>query len=247
MAIAFSGGVDSSLLLRLALDTLGPDNVLALTARSCLLTARELERAASWPARHGLAGKVRHFFVDLDPLAWKEFAANPADRCYQCKSRIYPILLEHGRSQGMTVLLDGTNYDDLHADRPGLRALRELGIGIPLAAAMLCKQEVRELAHILGLDTWDAPSGSCLATRIPEGTAITPKRLALIAAFEARLESYGYPGCRVSLDRSQPDAVTIQVREKDLSRFAAERRRANLLDFFSDSGIRKVFLDLRGR
>lgn len=247
VAVAFSGGVDSSLLLRLAFDTLGQANVLALTARSCLLTPRDLERAVTWPERHGLAGKVNHVFVDIKPLAWPEFAANPADRCYQCKHRVYTVLQEQARRQGMEILLDGTNYDDLHSGRPGLKALRELRIGTPLVSALLGKDEVRRLAHELGLDTWDAPSASCLATRIPEGLAITPKRLALIAALEAYLEQLGFAGCRVRLDRWCENTVYVQVQEKDLSQFAVGHQRLELLDFFSNSGAKKVFLDLRGR
>lgn len=247
VAVAFSGGVDSSLLLRLAFDTLGPANVLALTARSCLLPARDLERAATWPARHGLAGKVNHVFIDIKPLAWPEFVTNPADRCYHCKSLVYTILLEYAHRQGIEVLLDGTNHDDLHSGRPGLKALRELRIGTPLVSALLGKDEVRRLAHELGLDTWDAPSASCLATRIPEGLAITPKRLALIAVLEAHLEKLGFAGSRVRLDRWREDTVYVQLQEKDLSHFAVGPRRSELLDFFRNSGVKKVFLDLQGR
>ena len=246
VAIAFSGGADSSLLLRLALDTLGAAQVLALTASSCLLPARELERAATWPARHGLKG-LRHLVVEIDPLAWPEFTSNPADRCYRCKSRVYRVLREQARGQEIETLLDGTNADDLHSERPGLRASRELDIGAPLAEAGLRKEEVRQLSRELGLDTWDAPSASCLATRIPEGLAITPERLGRINILEAYLEQLGYAGCRVRLDRWREDAVAVQIREKDLVRFAASPQRESLLRFFSDSGVKKVFLDLRGR
>lgn len=247
VAIAFSGGADSSLLLSLALDTLGVANVLVLTARSCLLPSRDLERAAGWPARHGLAGRVSHVFIDIQPLAWGEFTRNPADRCYLCKSRGYRLFLDYARRQGVAGLLDGTNADDLHSDRPGLKALHELGIETPLAAAGLSKAEVRALSRELGLDTWDAPSASCLATRIPEGLAITPERLARIDILESHLEQLGYEGCRVRLDRWHEDIVYVQVQEKDLSRLAAGPERMVLLDFFNDSGIKKVFFDLRGR
>jgi uncharacterized protein len=246
VAIAFSGGADSSLLLWLALDTLGPDQVLVLTARSCLLPPRDLERAAGWPARHGLAG-VRYVFVDIEPLAWDEFTRNPADRCYLCKTRVYRLFLEQARRQGVTLLIDGTNGDDLRSDRPGLRAIGELGIGTPLAAAGLSKPEIRALSRELGLDTWDAPSASCLATRIPEGLAITPERLARIDILESHLQRIGFAGCRVRLDRWYEDRVYVQVQEKNLPRLAGGQERTALLDFFNDSGITKVFLDLQGR
>lgn len=247
VAIAFSGGADSSLLLWLALDTLGPAQVLVLTARSCLLPLRDLERAAGWPARHGLAGRVSHVFVDIQPLAWGEFTRNPADRCYLCKSRVYRLLLEQVRRQGFAQLLDGTNVDDLGSDRPGLRAIGELGIETPLAAVGLSKAEVRALSRELGLDTWDAPSASCLATRIPEGLTITAERLARIDILETHLEHIGCAGCRVRLDRFHEDRVYVQVQEKDLPRLAGGRERTTLLDFFNDSGVTKVFLDLQGR
>lgn len=246
-AIAFSGGADSSLLLALALDTLGADKVLVLTARSCLLPARDLERAAGWPGRHGRAAGVSHVFIDIQPLAWGEFTRNPADRCYLCKSRVYRLFLDYARRQGVTVLLDGTNADDLHSERPGLKALHELGIVTPLAAAGLSKQEVRALSRELGLDTWDAPSASCLATRIPEGLAITPERLARIDHLEAYLAEIGCAGSRVRLDRRREDIAYVQVQEKDLPRLMAGGTRKVLLDFFNDSGMKNVFLDLRGR
>jgi uncharacterized protein len=246
-AIAFSGGADSSLLLSLAVNTLGVDKVLVLTARSCLLPAKDLERAAGWPARHGLAGRVSHIFIDIQPLAWDEFTRNPADRCYQCKSRVYRLFLDYARRQGITVLLDGTNADDLHSDRPGLKALHELGIATPLAAAGLSKQEVRALSRELGLDTWDAPSASCLATRIPAGLAITPERLARIDLLETHLAVSGCAGCRVRLDRRCEDIAYVEVQEKDLPRLLAGGTRTAILNFFNDSGIKKVFFDLRGR
>lgn len=247
VAIAFSGGADSSLLLWLALDTLGPANVLVLTARSSLLPPRHLEWATSWPARQGLAGRVSHLLVDIQPLAWTEFASNPADRCYLCKSRVYRLFLDHARRQGMAELLDGTNADDLQSERPGLKALQELGIVTPLAAAGLSKAEVRALSRQIGLDTWDVPSASCLATRIPEGLAITPARLARIDILETYLEGIGCEGCRVRLDRRDEDTVYVQVQEKDLPRLVAGWERGDLLDFFNDFGTKKVFLDLRGR
>lgn len=247
VAVAFSGGADSSLLLRLAADVLGPGRVLALTARSCLMPGRDLDNAATWAARHGLADTISHRFIDIWPLAWDDFAANPSDRCYRCKSRVYPVLQEEARRQGMATLLDGTNADDLDSDRPGLKALRELGIISPLAAAGLSKEEVRRLGRELSLDNWDRPSASCLATRIPTGLDVTAERLALIGLLEDFLLERGVAGCRVRLDRWRADAVAVEVRIEDLARIVEGGLRSELLDFFRNSGMNNVVLDLRGR
>lgn len=247
VAVAFSGGADSSLLLRLAVDVLGSGKVLALTARSCLLSERDLANAETWVARHGLAEWATHLLIDVQPLSWDEFAANPPDRCYQCKSRVYGTLLAQARQQGRTTLLDGTNADDLCSDRPGLRVLGELDIISPLAAAGLSKEEVRQLGRKLGLDNWNAPSASCLATRIPAGLTITTERLTHIGSLEDYLVRLGFPGCRVRLDSWQEDTVYVAVQEEDLARLASSVDRSDLLNFFSDSGAKKVFLDLRGR
>lgn len=247
VAVAFSGGADSSLLLRLAADVVGPGRVLALTARSCLLPDRDLDNAATWAARHGLAETISHQFVDIQPLVWQEFAANPPDRCYRCKSRVYSVLREEARRQGIAILLDGTNADDLVSDRPGLRALREMGIVSPLAAAGLCKDEVRRLGRELGLDNWDMLSASCLATRIPTGLVVTAARLALVGLLEDFLLQHGVAGCRVRLDRWREDTVAVEVRGEDLARIVAGELRGELLNFFRHSGKINVFLDLRGR
>ncbi|MCL7488287.1 MAG: ATP-dependent sacrificial sulfur transferase LarE [Desulfobulbaceae bacterium] len=247
VAVAFSGGADSSLLLRKALTVLGSENVLALTARSCLLKQSEIDYASTWLARHGYGEQARHEFVELQPLSWEEFVRNPPDRCYVCKLRVYGMFLEAGARQGITRLIDGTNVDDLRSDRPGLRAIRELDIGTPLAAAGLAKDEVRRMSREIGLDTWDHPSASCLATRIPHGLEITETRIVLIEKLESHLESLGFPGCRVRLDSRYCEKIFIQVREKDIPRLATPPARPALVDFFNDSGVKKIYLDLLGR
>jgi len=247
VAIAFSGGADSSLLVRKALEVLGPDNVLLLTARSCLLKQHEIDHASSWLSRHGFGGQVRHEFVELQPLAWDEFVQNPYNRCYLCKLRVYRMFAEISAQVGIAKLIDGTNDDDMHSTRPGLQALRELDIGTPLAEAGLCKENVRSLSRNIGLDTWDRPSGSCLATRIPEGLQITRERIALVEKMEQQLESIGFEGCRVRLDPQQSDKIYIQVQDNDVEALAAAANRSTLVHFFNDSGVKKIFMDLNGR
>lgn len=247
VALAFSGGADSSLLLRKALDVLGTGNVLVLTARSCLLKKSEVERAVTWLSRHDYSDQVRHEFVEVQPLSWEEFVLNPPDRCYLCKLRVYRLFLEICSQHGITTLIDGTNYDDLHSDRPGLRALQELEIGTPLADAGLTKEEVRRMSRDVGLDTWDHPSASCLATRLPSGLEISLERIALVEKLELYLESIGFHGCRVRLDQKESEKIIIQVLDKDIAQLASAANRTELIHFFNDFGVKKVLLDLNGR
>ncbi|HHO46991.1 MAG TPA: ATP-dependent sacrificial sulfur transferase LarE [Desulfobacteraceae bacterium] len=247
VAIAFSGGADSSLLLKLALDILGPDRVLVLTARSCLVKPADTRRAADWFIRHAVSPTPVHEFVDLQPLLWDDFVRNPEHRCYLCKSRIYTIFCEITRGRGFAVLADGTNADDMNSARPGLRAIRELGIETPLAAAGLTKDEVRELSRQLGLETWNQPSASCLATRLPTGLPVTADRLERVAGMEKYLDDAGFSGCRVRLDKHDAARVLIQVQRKDLPRIAASPQRDYLIDFLNNMHITSVALDLRGR
>lgn len=247
VAIAFSGGADSSLLAGKALEVLGPDNVALLTARSCLLKQGDLANAADWLVRHGYGERGRHHFIELDPLSWPEFVLNPPDRCYACKLRVFTAFLEYAESLGFNHLIDGTNFEDLHTDRPGLRALRELNIGSPLAEAGLRKEEVRSLGRSLGIDTCDRPSASCLATRIPDGLPIAEQYLERIDEIELYLEAFGLNGCRARLDAKNKEKIFLQVLEEDLARVIDPVFRAELFEFLSNFDIKEVLLDLHGR
>ena len=184
VALAFSGGVDSSLLLKCALGTLGVGNVLVLFARSELLKPEEIERAANWLVENGYPQGGQMEIVQLHPLGWKEFVGNGENRCYFCKRRIYSLFRERMEMRGFTCLIDGTNTDDFKGRRAGLRAIHELGVRMPLVEAGFDKANVRFLSQQLGLATWDRPSASCLATRIPTGMEITSQRLRRIEVFE---------------------------------------------------------------
>jgi len=246
-AVAFSGGADSSLLLWYALQVLGLGKVVTLTSRSCLLKPHELERVSAWFARHDPQGRAVHEFIDITPLKWAEFAANPADRCYLCKSRVYRRFLDRAGELGIDVLMDGTNADDMQSDRPGLRALRELGIETPLARAGFSKEDVRGLSREIALNTWDQPSSSCLATRVPSGMEITDKRISLIAQAESILEEMGFAGCRVRLTGLGADSALIQVQKKDVPRIAEDRNRPYILERLGKIGFSRVILDMCGR
>lgn len=247
VAVAFSGGIDSSLVVKCALDALGPENVLILFGESELLKASEVKRALQWPAAHGYGQNVLVERVVLHPLGWKEFVANPEDRCYSCKSRIYSLFRERMERRGFSLLLDGTNTDDLQSSRPGLQALHELGVQTPLAAANLDKADVRSLSRQLGLAGWDAPSASCLATRISTGMKITDERLRRIELWENGLEHFGFSGCRVRLEDERGQTVRVAIRTADFETMLNPAIRLALLRFLQKNGVVKVLLDLEGR
>ncbi|OQX18603.1 MAG: TIGR00268 family protein [Desulfobulbaceae bacterium A2] len=245
VTLAFSGGVDSSLLARVALGVLGVGNVLLLHCASCLESPSELEQALGWPERHGLKGVALHR-VALAPLGWKEFVANTPERCYFCKRRLYGQLQEEIELLGAGALCDATNLDDLKQRRPGLRAIRELGVRMPLVEAGCNKEDIRRLSRELGLDTWDAPSNSCLATRIPHNLPITEERLLRIARWETFLHGHGFAGCRVRLF-SDEKGVLLAVRGRDMERLAVASVRCLILQYFISCGMEQVALDLAGR
>lgn len=215
VAVAFSGGVDSSLLLISACKTLGAENVLALTARSSLTTSEELERAAE------LAGKIgaKHIGVEIEPLELPEVAENTPMRCYHCKKAIYSALIQKAAMEGFGVLLDGQNADDESSYRPGRKAATELGVVSPLK--MLSKNEIREAVRKYGLSEADKPASPCLATRIPYGTRITAEALRRIEAYEEWIRERGYEIVRVrhhgELARIETDVPLRLIGEKGLA------------------------------
>ncbi|MBM9535501.1 ATP-dependent sacrificial sulfur transferase LarE [Desulfobulbus alkaliphilus] len=247
VAIAFSGGIDSSLLVKCALDTLGAGNVLPLFGRSELLKSGEIERAESWPVDNGYPRGVELEVVDLQPLAWKEFVNNSEDRCYLCKLRIYTLFRQRMEKAGFSLLLDGTNADDLKDRRAGLRAIHELGVKMPLVAAGFSKADTREYGRRLGLSNWEHPSSSCLATRIPSGMMITSQRLRRIEAWEKGMEKFGLTGCRVRLAKDCEDVVHVEVAGSDFDLLLNSGIRLSILRFMRNNGVRKVLLDLEGR
>lgn len=247
VAIAFSGGVDSALVVKCALDTLGTGNVLALFAQSELLTSDEIEQAISWPERNGYARTDCLEIVRVQPLEWPEVAANPQARCYHCKRRLYQLFYERMQQRGYSNLLDGTNCDDLNSHRPGLRAIEELGVRMPLVEAGFAKADVRALSRLLHLTTWDRLSSSCLATRIPTGMPITTERLRNVAMFEEHLRRFGFVGCRVRLHSGREDIVQIVIQNSQFELFSNTKFRMEVLGVFQKYGINTVLLNLTGR
>lgn len=254
VGVAFSGGVDSTLLLRVACDTLGPEKVTALHAVSCLIPEHDLIKTKRLVTAPENGIHCSYQVVPVQPLHWPEFVVNSEQRCYFCKKRIYGALHAAMRQGGhspipgpsfrFACLVDGTNTDDLQEHRPGLQAIQELSVGTPLAQAGLNKKDIRSLAKELGLTNWNQPSNSCLATRIPVHQKITRVLLGRIAQAEEFLHEKGFIGCRV---RPGQDTVVVQVTTNDLGRFFAESSRLEITQHLTTLGFDNIFLDSKGR
>ncbi len=236
--VAYSGGVDSAFLLAVARRALG-DRVTAATVSTFLLDRGEVEDARR---RAGAIG-VRHEIIDLDLAAFPEVLANPPDRCYHCKRLVFTALRRRAVELGLPALLDATHADDLRERRPGVRALRELGVASPLAAAGICKSDIRALSAALGIEGADRPSNPCLATRIPYGMPITRESLRRIAAAERLMRVLGFEGIRV---RDYGELARIELQPVDLERAAAWPLRREIVEPLRDIGYRYVTLDLAG-
>jgi uncharacterized protein len=190
--IAFSGGVDSALVLKLAVEELG-DRAVALTAISASVAPDEADEAKELALKLG----ARHVLVDSKELDDPRYAANPSNRCYFCKTELYAITAAHRADLGLAVVLDGFNADDKKDHRPGHKAAAEHSVRSPLAEASLTKAEVRAWSNRLGLQTWDKPQMACLASRLPYGTQVTVERLRQIGAAEKAVRGLGFVNFRV--------------------------------------------------
>lgn len=209
--VAFSGGVDSTLLLKASVDALGPANVVAVTGVSPTYTPEEKMTARKAARALG----VRHVLVETDELTCPAFAANPADRCYHCKHELFGRIAQLAKDLGAETFYDASNIDDLADYRPGHRAVEEFGVRSPLVEAGFTKKDVRALSKRLGLASWDKPANPCLASRIPYGTPITLETLARIRAGEKYLHGLGFPVVRL---RHHGQLARIEVPAADLAR-----------------------------
>ncbi len=239
VVVAFSGGVDSALLLKVAADTLGADRVLAVTGRSPSVPAAELSSAATLAAECG----VRHEFVDTAEFDDPQYVANPSDRCYHCKSELYGKLVPLATARGFAAVVSGTNADDLGDHRPGLQAAAEQCVAAPLAEVGLTKAELRAIGAELGLSIYDKPASPCLSSRIPYGETVTPEKLQRIDEAETFLRQLGFRECRV---RHHEQLARIEVSAVDLPRFADRELRARVDGRLRELGFLYVTLDLRG-
>ncbi|NLE44642.1 MAG: ATP-dependent sacrificial sulfur transferase LarE [Chloroflexi bacterium] len=238
--VAFSGGVDSSLLLAIARETLGKERVLALTVDAEMIPG--IERKSAEQLSRNL--DVRHRFVTISALSDPGIRANEPDRCYHCKHALFARLMQIVREEGLNTLVHGANLDDTGDFRPGMRAAEELGVRAPLLEAGLRKTDVRKLSHHLGLPTWDAPSMACLASRVPYGTPLSQESLSRIEAAETILrEQFDLQQLRV---RDHYPIARIEVPESDIERLSQPDTRRGIVQRFRLLGYQYVTLDLSG-
>ncbi|AYO31498.1 ATP-dependent sacrificial sulfur transferase LarE [Biomaibacter acetigenes] len=237
--VAFSGGVDSTFLLKVCLDTLGSDNVLAVTAKSATYPERELQDAVR------LAGMLgaRHKIIESEELDIPGFSDNPPERCYYCKKELFGKLLDIARQEGLNFVVDGSNFDDTADFRPGMRAVRELGVRSPLKESGITKDDIRALSKKMGLPTWDKPSFACLSSRFPYGEKITKEKLNRVARAEEVLRNAGFSQYRV---RSHRDIARIEVEPGEMSRFFDRDLREQVAQKIKQAGFSYVTLDLLG-
>lgn len=237
VAVAFSGGVDSSFLLQAAVNVLRPDNVLAVTVTSPLHPSWEQDEAQQLAHQLG----VDHQLVAGDELGRESFVVNPPDRCYICKFDRFSNLIHLAQSRGFRWVADGGNVDDLSDYRPGLRAVEELGVRSPLKEAGLHKAEIRALSRIAGLPTWNRPSRACLASRFPYGEVITREALHRVDQAERFLFDLGASQTRV---RHHGPLARVEVPPDEMDRILSHR--AEVVRRFKELGFVYVTLDLAG-
>ena len=239
LAIAYSGGVDSTLLLRVAVAALGPENVLGVIGDSPSLPRLELEEAKTLAAGFG----AHYAVVYPQELRNPHYIANPPDRCYHCKFALFTCIRDLAASQGFSAIADGNNADDAGDWRPGRRAAAELGVHSPLLEAGLGKAEIRELSRRLGLPTAEKPAMACLASRLPYGTAITTEILQQIEMAERILRNLGFHQIRV---RHHGDLARLELLPEELPRLVADPWRHRVNHALRELGYRHVAIDLAG-
>ncbi|MDR0839591.1 MAG: ATP-dependent sacrificial sulfur transferase LarE [Oscillospiraceae bacterium] len=238
LVVAFSGGVDSTFLLKTAHDAIG-ENVIAVTARSCSFPERELNEARAFCEAEG----ILHVIVDSEELDIEGFAENPKNRCYMCKNELFTKIWEVAKANGIRYVAEGSNMDDEGDYRPGLQAVAEQGALSPLREAELYKAEIRELSRELGLDTADKQSFACLSSRFPYGETITREKLRQIDEAEQTLLDLGLRQVRV---RHHGEIARIETDEDGFRLFEDRDIRRNLYTRFKNLGFTYVALDLLG-
>jgi uncharacterized protein len=239
VVVAFSGGVDSALLLKVAVQALGGDKVLAVTGRSPSVARAELDAVAALAAECG----ARHEFLQTAEFDDPRYVANPNNRCYFCKTELYTKLVPLATARGYGAVVCGTNADDLGDYRPGLQAADEQRVAAPLAEAGLTKAELRQLGAELGLSIHDKPASPCLSSRIPYGEPVTPEKLRRIDAAETFLRELGFRECRV---RHHGELARIEVPAAEVDRFVGATLRENVVRHLRALGFTYVTVDLAG-
>jgi len=238
VCVAFSGGVDSTFLLRVARDVLGP-KVLAVTASSETYPSAELKTAEELADAMG----IEHVVISTSELTIPGFRLNPPDRCYHCKRELFAKVRQVAEQHGIAQVADGSNADDVNDYRPGARASEELGVLAPLRDAGLTKGDIRALSRELGLPTWNKPAYACLASRFPYGDEITPEALTMVERAEGVLHELGFGQCRV---RHHGHMARIEVEPQLVQRLASSECAGAVVQRLKALGYRYVTLDLQG-
>ena len=236
--VAYSGGIDSTFVLKVAHEQLGERSV-GVTAVSPTFPAVELDAAIRVAREIG----ARHDIVRTDQLEIPEFVRNDATRCFHCKTDLYKLLQTSCQADALAYIVDGTNLDDLGDDRPGIKAAREWKVRSPLLESNLSKADIRVLAKGLGLSNWDKPAAACLSSRIPRGMPITIEKLGRVEAAEAMLQREGFHQFRV---RDHGDIARIEVGQDDISVLLDAAKRSTIGARFKELGFKFVTVDLEG-
>ena len=243
VAVAFSSGVDSTFLLAVAVDTLGKDHVMAVTASSCSFPERERKEAQVFCEKRG----IRQVIVVSEELDIEGFRHNPKNRCYLCKHELFEKILAIAEENHLAAVVEGSNMDDNGDYRPGLRAVEELGIKSPLRAAKLTKQEIRELSKRLMLPTWDKQSFACLASRFVYGETISEERLGMVDQAEQLLLDMGFHQVRVCIHgEGEATMARIEVLPQEIPILTEDAKRERIYSYFKEIGFAYVTLDLGG-
>lgn len=238
LAVGFSGGVDSALLLAVAHEVLG-ERSLAVTAADASVPKREISEAKKFCEDRG----IRHIIINTDPLSEESYRNNSSDRCYFCKRGIFSEIIKTAKENGIEYVAEGSNMDDLGDYRPGLRAVKELQVRSPLREAGLNKSDIRMISKAMGLPTWSKPAYACLASRFVYGEQITEEKLHMIDRAEQLLIELGFYEERV---RMHGNLARIEVPPKDIPRLASEEVRNKIYDEFKNIGFLFVTLDMKG-
>jgi uncharacterized protein len=238
VVIAFSGGVDSTFLLKTA-SVSGLDDILAVTGVSDSLPEKEL----AFTREMAISLGTPHRMITTDELSDENYASNPTDRCYYCKKELFSRLREIASQEDIPFILDGSNADDLNDHRPGMRAAQELAIKSPLSDIGLSKDEIRALSKELGLPTWDKPAAPCLSSRFPYGQTITAEALKRVNKAESFLKEFGFKDLRV---RDHDDIARIEVMPDDFPILLDDPAREDIVTYLKSLGYKHVTMDLRG-
>ncbi|CAH2213672.1 ATP-dependent sacrificial sulfur transferase LarE [Tepidibacter aestuarii] len=238
LTVAFSGGVDSTFLLKIAQDVLR-EKVLAVTVNAFIHTNKEIQESIDYANEIN----IKHIVLNINDINIKEFIDNVPERCYFCKKDIFTKIKKVSNENDINNIADGSNIDDLSDFRPGMKALKELGIISPLKEAGLTKQDIRDLSKMLNIPTWNKPSFACLASRIPYNHKITPKKLNMIEKSEEYISQLGFKQFRV---RHHGEIARIELKQDEILNFLESGSSNKVCEYLKSLGFNYVTIDLLG-